>query len=282
MEKYKNKKQLVDEKLDRVLRKQKTILNLYENSAKTKQNVMSTLKENGLLDVLNNYFLPSNYDFTNIDDIGPTSVHRLQEYKLPFKNEDINIMLNMPKIQISSQKTCSSLGKIYHSVFLVGKYKDKKMLFLLAVEYHPIKNTAPMDFQIKLDAYVGGKTWFSLLRLDSIGNPHLNYFKNNVPCKNLQDIRKVRTPHLHIASYESQLYTDTTHYSNAEEIDFVNYNKINFEDGTLFYKLMQFFIKKCNAKVNVAPIKNKYIDLKCNNVFEPLIIKDDEVINWIL
>ena len=41
-------------------------------------------------------------------------------------------------------------------------------------------------------------------------------------------------------------------------------------------------IKKCNAKVNVAPIKNKYIDLKCNNVFEPLIIKDDEVINWIL
>lgn len=280
MSKYKNKKQLYS-KQNGITKRQRTILALYQDAENTKRETLKALKDAGLCDVLKNYYLPENFNFNKLDKF-EIATPRLQKYKLPFKNKDIEIMLKMPKVQISTPKISYYQGKIYHSVYLVGNNNGEKMAFMLSVEYRKERSSYPCDFHIKLDALVGGKTWFSLMRIDSIGCPHPNYFKDGKPCETFTEVEKIRTPHLHTTSYEAQMFTDMTHYSNAEEIDGIDYENISYKDGTLFSKLMQIFLQKCNAKVNFKPLTNDYLDIDTENVFKPLVDFDSEVINWIL
>ena len=281
MGKYKDKKHLYNSDMARISNRQSAILKLYDQPELAKLEALEKLKSLGLENVLDDYFLPDNYNLDKLKNL-EINTPRLQIVKLPFKNQDIKIMLDMPKIQISTPKIEHSMGKTYHSVYLIGKYKDKKMVYLLSVEYARDQKRPPCDFHIKLDALVGGKTWFSLMRIDSMGNPHPNYFENGVPVKTYNEVKKIRTPHLHTASYEAQMFTNTTHYSNAEELDFLDYENINFEDGTLFTSLMQTFLKRCNAEVNIKDVAGSWFDFDNTNIFDTKIIDNDEVINWIL
>ena len=279
MSKYKHKKQLNSEDHS-LTKRQRTILALYQDAENTKRATLRALKEAGLYDVLNNYYLPENFNFNKLDKF-EIITPRLQKYKLPFKNSDIEIMLKMPKVQVSTPKISYSNGKIYHSTYLVGSNDRGRMVFLLSVEYRKDRSSYPCDFHIKLDALVGGKTWFSLMRIDSLGASHPNYFKDGKPCETYADVEKVRTPHLHTTSYEAQMFTDMTHYSSAEEIEGIDYENIIYKDGKLFTKLLQIFLKKCNAKVNLRDLSNEYLDIDNENVFKPLVDFDSEVINWI-
>lgn len=281
MGKYKEKKRLFQNSKARITNRQDSILKLYEKPHLAKQKALDALKELGLHNVLKDYFLPKNYNLNNLSKL-TTNSPRLQIVNLPFKNQDIKLMLEMPKVQISTPKIEHSSGKTYHSIFLMGKHEDKKMIFLLSVEYCQDQKRPPCDFHIKLDALVGGKTWFSLCRIDSMGNPHPNYFDNGVPVKTYSEVKKIRTPHMHTASFEAQMYTDTTHYSDAEELDFVDYENINFDDGSLFNKLMQYFLKKCNAHANIKDVTGYWFDFENSNIFETKIIEDEGVIDWIL
>ncbi len=267
--------------MSRITKRQQAILKLYENPIKTLEIQKKILEDNNLLDVLGNFYLPQDFNFDKIKQLGISKMS-LQTFQIPFKNEDIKTMIDMPKVQVTTPKISQDMGKIYHSVYLLGNHNGNKMLYLLSVQYSQNQSKPPVDFHIKLDALVGGKTWFSLLRMDSIGKPHPNYFKDGIPCKEYLEVEKIRTPHLHRASYEAQLFTNTNSYSNAEEFDFLDYDNLNFADGSIFDKLLNNFLAQCHADVNIRDIAGTWFDFNNKNVFKPKIVSDDEVINWIL
>ena len=120
MGKYKDKKHLYNSGMARISNRQSAILKLYDQPELAKQEALEKLKSLGLEDVLDDYFLPDNYNLDKLKNL-EINTPRLQIVKLPFKNQDIKIMLDMPKIQISTPKIEHSMGKTYHSVFLLGK-----------------------------------------------------------------------------------------------------------------------------------------------------------------
>lgn len=208
-------------------------------------------------DILENYYLPENFDFNKLNFELIRPVH-LQDTILPYSNKQLSDLISMPKIAINELINENDKGRNVHATFLLGKQNDKYVLFLLSIDKSPGYENDFIDFHIRLCAYVQGKTWLNLLRLDSFGNPHRNFIAND-KVASYNEVWQARTPHLHRADEKCIVLSKNPNYTIAHELDFLDYSSNMYNDKFLFKKCMDYFLKLTNTKININPlVKNDY------------------------
>lgn len=250
--KYKNKKHLKSKKTqhDYAQRAYKTLEEMQYNELvfdDIERQVKNSAKKLYGNDIFDNYYLPDNFNFYKLtpDMIRP---HNLQEHLLPYSNKQIDNLIKMPKIAINKPISFNSQGRHIDAIFLLGQENAKNVLYVLKIGRSCQYNCEFNDFHLELYAYVQGKTWLSLLRLDSMGYTHLNYIVNGKVAKSNEEVTRARTPHLHKCTYECQVLTNRLGYSLAEELDYINYSKLHY-GKEMFLTCLNNFTKLCNADV---------------------------------
>ena len=183
----------------------------------------------------------------------------LQKVLLPFTNEQIENLIKMPKVAINDVYNFNYRGGNTHAVYLLGKENNKFVLFVLRIDKSCEYKDDFIDFHIKLDACIQGKTWLTLLRLDSIGKKHPNYIVNGKVCVNNSQVEFAICPHLHKCTQECQVISEALDYLTASELDFVDYNNLNLNDKNFFKQCMQKFLEQTNINLKInKKVENNY------------------------
>ncbi len=207
--------------------------------------------------IFTDFQLPIDFSLNNLDD----SIFRnrtTQTLPLPYSNEIFELLKKMPKKAINDVYNFNNKGYNITGVYLIGKYDNKPVLFAFNIcRFLAYKDY--LNFSIKLDVCVGGKTWLQLLRLDSYGPSHPNYFQNKKVCQKESEVQYVKTPHLHINSQENEILThNIIDYSPAIELDF-NFENFRSDDKTLLKKCFEYFKKYANIEIEInKKIENDY------------------------
>lgn len=229
-----------------------------ENYAKLKDSLLKQANENLNLDILNDYHLDSYFEFSNLD--GSHFLKRMeQSCPLPYPNSMIKKFIKMEKTPINMPFITNSRGKNIFGVYMIGKENGKPILFSLSIIKGTEDNKDNIDFCIKVDMSISGKTWLPLLRLDSIGPEHPNYIIGNKLIQDLNDLKKIKTPHIHITNEQTQIILhDKLDYTSAEYLCFLDKSKSS-NDKTFFKKSIDFVfeIANINAKIN-EKLKSDY------------------------
>ena len=194
--------------------------------------------------ILENYFLPNNFKMQDIKDKDAMQT-RIQQDCLPFTNEQIQEMIDMPKYPINDVYIDNDKGKVVNGKFLIGEHNGKKALFVIFVEKSKAYGDDFDKFSIKLNLYAGGKTWFEIVRIDSQEAEHPNLIKNGKVVSNSSQVEWINTPHVHRTTQESQLFSDTLDYSTARStVEYLNLKTI--DNNTLFRAHVELFLEKTN------------------------------------
>ena len=227
-------------------------LKTMQQNERNKEALLRQAQENVIAkygDILHNYFLPDGFDVSsiNIDDAVQS---RIQEDRLPFDNEQIKEMIKMPKQAINESYNMYVKGKHVHGTLLLGEHNGKQVLFLLNIDKSKAYDDGFNKFSIKLNVLVGGKTWFELARIDSQDEPHPNFIKDGKVVSSVDEIEMIRTPHIHIASQECQLFADNADYSVACPTS-KHFDLQNIDGKDLFKPHMQKFLEFANVDVKI-------------------------------
>ena len=214
-------------------------------------------------DILDDYFLPQNFEFGLVDENDVIESH-LQQDRLPFTNDQIKEMIDMPKQAINDSYNLYADGKHVHGTFLIGTLNGKHALFSLKIEKPRKYDDDFADFHIKLDILVGGQTWFELLRIDSQGNEHPNYIKDGNVVSSFDEVEKANPPHIHITNHECQILAGNHKYSLAYQTD-KYLNLANIDNKDLFKSHMQKFIKMANIDLEINKNISDDWHFKINN-----------------
>ena len=205
-------------------------------------------------DVFENFYIKDNFDFyqfcqtkvrTHANQTSPSIA-------VPFSDKTFEMFNKMKKTIVSKKPVKSFVnGKITDTYVLVGENDGKKVLFTLSIRKQSPNAYAHMN--ITLDLWIKGKNWIPIARIDTSGYPHPNYFNvdGSVP-RNIEDIEKIKTPHLHVNSNKiSIMQSQKLDYLPAEEI------KI---DTSMYYssdiRIMQTYAKFLFEKYNIEDSNN--------------------------
>ncbi len=236
-------------------------LDLIKDNSKNYDQLYNQLIEEAKQKLGNNIFtdfqLPINFSLNNLDD-SIFKRRNLQTMALPFSNKIFELLIKMPKKAINDVYNFNNKGYNVTGIYLVGKYNDKPILFALNVNRF-LTYKDYLNFSIKLDVCIGGKTWLQLLRLDSSGDSHPNFFEGKSVCQDESKIIYAKTPHLHINSQENEVLSyNIIDYSPAIELDF-NFKNFRSDDKTLLKNCFEYFKKYANIDIEInKEIENDY------------------------
>ena len=203
-------------------------------------------------DFLNNYYLDDSFDLTALDN-SHLMQRNDQKLHLPLSNETFKKLITIQKKPFNEIYAFNSRGKNIHGIYLIAKddKTNKKILFSLSIIKTIENNLDNLDFSIKLDMCIKGKEWVNILRLDSLGNTHLNYITNGKVAKSKDEIELAPTPHLHYNSYETQVIIDNLDYTLAKHIPELNFENLSSLDKNIFKKCFNYFVKVANINIQI-------------------------------
>lgn len=230
----------------------KKINEFKKNEKNFKNRLKHFLKESFAVlgdDYLTNFYLENNFNLLSLTD-EHIAKWKDQQIHMPFSNATIDKLIQTKKIGFNHIYNFNKNGKNILGLYLIGKDENtgKKILYSLIVIKN-LQNKDNLDFSIKLDFCVKGKKWFPLIRLDTLGNPHLNYLKDGKVATSLKEIGVAITPHLHKNSFETQVIFDKLDYTLAEHVKSLNFENFNSNDKNIFKESMLYFLNYANIEL---------------------------------
>lgn len=242
-------------------------LKLFQENEKQYDDLLKTLvlhaKEKLGKNIFTDFHLPLNFSLNNLDDSIFKSRSN-QTLPLPFPNEMFDLFIKMPKKAINNVYNFNNKGNNITGIYLIGKHNSKSVLYALSVVRFLGYNDY-LNFCIKLDVCIAGKTWLNLLRLDSFGPAHPNYFEGKKVFTDESSVPYIQTPHLHVNSQENQILAyNRLSYSPAIELKF-NFENFRSDDKRLLKNCFQYFKEFANIDIEINKNIEKDFHYNFNN-----------------
>lgn len=222
-------------------------------------------------DFRRDYYLPDDFILMDRNELDLLNTKdEIQEFAMPFSNEQFKEFMTMPKIAIGTtskkfiQMNNGSGKSMGYSQLMIGQDKNGKnclFKFNVAVDEHDSSK-----FNLSLDMCVAGCKWVHLCRYDSFetgqSEGHRNWIVNGEITK---DYQVVKAPHLHTQTEECQVYfSDKLSYTTAEFSSRLNNVKQN-DPNNHFYKALQTFSNAFGIKTPLAALAEDYSKVSQQN-----------------